>query len=121
MNKKAAMVVLTMAALGLLGTATSDASASVCQVETSSFYVTQYCGLQDRGYGQGTTLAGLKTLSANLSGSGAYQVGAVGVNSSGQLLSHCAPYDTVADGNPAYAVGGDCLNAVKFWLEIDYY
>lgn len=33
----------------------STASASVCQVQSSSFYVRQYCALQARGYGEGST------------------------------------------------------------------
>ncbi len=99
----------------------STASASVCQVQSSSFYVRQYCALQARGYGEGSTQLGQKTLAAYMGGNGAYLVGAAGVNSSGAVLSHCSPVDTSNDGLAVYAVGGECLNAVKFWVQINYY
>ena len=118
MNKKS-MVALAVTILGTLA-ASTNASASLCQALSTTFYTRQYCGLQARGYGEGITALGQKTLSANDGGNGASLVGAVGVNSSGGLLNHCAPYDTVVDGNPAYAVGGECTSAVKFYVPINY-
>jgi hypothetical protein len=107
----------------LLGTifAVSTATASLCQVQTSTFYVKQYCALQARGYGYGQTALGQKALEAYMGGSGATLVGAVGVNSGGSLLSGCSPTDTTDNGFGVFAVGGDCLNAVKFWVQINYY
>jgi hypothetical protein len=121
MKKKAVAFLVAAAALGLVGMTAADASASGCQTESSTFYTKLYCGLHDRGFGQGTTIVGQQSIEAELDGAGAYSVEAVGVNSSGQLINSCAAYDTVADGNPSYQVGGPCVNAVKFWLEIDYY
>ena len=100
--------------------AASTAMASLCQVQTSTFYVRQYCALQSRGYGEGQTALGQKALAAYMGGSGATLVGAVGVNSGGSLLSGCSPTDTTNNSLAVYIVGGDCLNAVKFWVQINY-
>src|SRR5690606_24598489 len=102
--------------------AASAASAGVCQTQSSVFFETKTCGNPSRGYGKGILAfgqQGLEVSSTGISG-GLSSVGARGINSGGSSLPNCWILDTTEDGQPAFVIGGECNNAVKFWLQINY-
>jgi len=100
----------------------SEAWAGLCQVQSPSFFVTQFCGPTFRGFGQGSSMFGARLLIANSTGTpgGSSSVGAVGVASDGSLLHGCKPLDTTEDGVPEGVLGGQCNSAVKFWVQVNY-
>lgn len=106
--------------------AASPASAGLCQNLSSIFYTTMTCGLASRGNVQGTTVFGQKALRIVSTGDpwGPSSVGGRGVRSDGTQLAWCCGVDSVEDGSSdqaaAWSIGGECNQAVKFWIQVNY-
>lgn len=110
--------------LGVL--AASPASAGVCTALSSTFFTTMTCGVASRGNVQGTTQFGQRALRVLSTGDpfGPSSVGGRGVRSNGTQLANCFQIDSVEDGTSdaaaAWAIGGECNQAVKFWIQVNF-